>query len=45
VTLVDLDTKIGTLVNGEQIRGKAYVLDQDRNIAVLARSKCHLMYG
>lgn len=44
VTLVDLNTKQGTLVNGEQIRGNSYLLPQDQNTAILAKSKCHLKY-
>jgi nijmegen breakage syndrome protein 1 len=42
--LKDLDTKMGTLVNGEQIRGTTIVLQRDHNVAFLAKSKCQLTY-
>lgn len=39
LTIKDLDTKIGTLVNGEQIRGKTHPLDRVENEVVLGRFK------
>lgn len=45
VTLTDLSTKIGTLVNGEQIRGKAYKLERQDNVVSLGRYKHHFRYS
>ncbi|PQE22956.1 hypothetical protein CJF30_00008568 [Rutstroemia sp. NJR-2017a BBW] len=39
VTLKDLNTKIGTTVNGEQIRGQEHVLTKDENEVFLGRLK------
>ncbi|CAG8956713.1 hypothetical protein HYFRA_00012257 [Hymenoscyphus fraxineus] len=44
VTIKDLDTKIGTLLNGEQIRGKTEQLDREDNIVVLGRHKHHFRF-
>lgn len=44
ITLEDLETKIGTLVNGEQIRGKKYELDKDQNVVSLGRYKHHFTF-
>ena len=44
ITLEDLSTKIGTLVNGEQIRGRKYDLIQDDNVVTVGRYKSRFTY-
>ncbi len=44
ITIKDLGTKIGTLVNGEQIRDKSYVLQQDENVITLGKYKFHFRH-
>lgn len=39
ITVTDLDTKIGTLLNGEQIRGKSIDLETEENTITLGRFK------
>jgi hypothetical protein len=39
LTLTDLETMIGTLVNEEQIKGRSQVLDRDVNVVQLGRFK------
>lgn len=41
ITLEDLNTKIGTLVNGEQIRGRKYELTREENVVTVGRYKSH----
>ncbi|KUJ18793.1 uncharacterized protein LY89DRAFT_706435 [Mollisia scopiformis] len=45
ITLTDLKTKIGTLVNGEQIRGREYVLDQPENIVTIGKYPYHFRFN
>ncbi|TAQ91099.1 hypothetical protein B7494_g514 [Chlorociboria aeruginascens] len=44
VTLVDLGTKIGTLVNGQQIRGKKHVLKGVESMVTLGRYEHHFKF-
>ncbi|TVY86333.1 Nibrin, partial [Lachnellula willkommii] len=44
ITLSDQNTKIGTLLNGEQIRGTSVVLDQDKNIVILGRYEHEFLF-
>jgi hypothetical protein len=44
ITLTDQNTKIGTLLNGEQIRGTSVVLDRDENTVTLGRFKHQFLY-
>ncbi|RDL38808.1 uncharacterized protein BP5553_03148 [Venustampulla echinocandica] len=44
VILTDLKTKIGTLVNGEQIRGKVFPLERKDNVVSLGRYKHHFHF-
>jgi len=41
ITLEDLNTKIGTLVNGEQIRGRKYDLTRVENVVAVGKYKSH----
>jgi len=41
VTIEDLNTKVGTLINGEQISARKYVLDRDENTVKIGRYKHH----
>jgi len=37
ITLEDLNTKIGTLIDGEQVRGKKHVLEKDVNVVQIGK--------
>lgn len=45
ITLEDLNTKIGTLVNGEQIRGRKYDLTGEENVVTVGRYKSRFTYA
>ncbi|KAG0645441.1 hypothetical protein D0Z07_8660 [Hyphodiscus hymeniophilus] len=44
LTLTDLKTKIGTLVNGEQIRGKSHVVSGPDNVVTLGKYEYHFTF-
>ncbi|PBP22208.1 FHA domain-containing protein [Diplocarpon rosae] len=41
----ELGTSVGTLLNGEQIRGKAAVLQRDQNVVILGKFKQHFHFN
>ncbi|TVY35295.1 Nibrin [Lachnellula occidentalis] len=44
ITLSDQTTKIGTRLNGEQIRGTSVVLDQDKNTVILGKYEHEFLF-
>ncbi|TVY31654.1 Nibrin, partial [Lachnellula subtilissima] len=44
ITLSDQTTKIGTRLNGEQIRGTSVVLGQDKNTVILGKYEHHFLF-
>jgi nijmegen breakage syndrome protein 1 len=40
----DLDTKIGSFLEGEQIRGQSRVLEREENVVILGRYKDSFRY-
>lgn len=45
ITLEDLNTKHGTKVNDEQIRGKSIVLSQDQNAIIVGKCEDKLRFS
>ncbi|PBP26294.1 FHA domain-containing protein [Diplocarpon rosae] len=41
----EFGTSVGTLLNGEQIRGKAVVLQRDQNVVILGKFKQHFHFN